>query len=86
MQNNKPDFFRIASEFYICEVLPQDYEDMEDDEFYEFLEQNAWEPFMYYSGEDLEGAIKGLSIRMSIIHTNAEMNKLDEVRQVLNIQ
>ena len=80
------DYFRIASEFYLSEILPQDYMDMDDEDFYDFLEENAWEPFMYYSGEDLQGAITGLSYRMERIAREARKKTLDEVKAKLNIK
>jgi len=80
------DYFRIASEFYLSEILPQDYMDMDDEDFYTFLEENVWQPFEGWSGEDLQGTIVGLSIRMERIARETRKNTLDEVREALNIQ
>ena len=81
-----PDYFRIASEFYLCAPLPQDYLDMDDDDFHSFLEEGAWEPFEYWSGEDIHENIQSLSYRMEKIARETRKNTLDEVRAALNIQ
>ena len=81
-----PDYFRIASEFYLCDPLPQDYLDMDDDDFNDFLEEHAWEPFEHFNADDINGCIEGLSHRMENIERETRKNTLDEVREALNIQ
>jgi hypothetical protein len=80
------DFYRIASEFYLCAPLPQDYEEMDCDEFNDFLEEHAFEPFEHWNGDDINGCIEGLSYKMEQIAGEARKNTLDEVRAALNIQ
>ena len=80
------DFYRIASEFYLCAPLPQDYAEMDDDEFNDFLEEHAWEQFQYWNGDDINGCIEGLSYKMESIEREVRKNTLDEVRAALNIQ
>jgi hypothetical protein len=81
-----PDYFRIASEFYLCAPLPQDYWDMDDDDFDTFLEQNAFEPFEDWSGDAINEIIESLSYRMENIERETRKNTLDEVREALNNQ
>jgi len=59
MKVEKRDIEYIAS-CYLCEDLPKNWEqDLigEDDDkryaFYEWVEQNAWEPFEQWEGEEL---------------------------------
>lgn len=66
-----PDYFRIASEFYLCAPLPRDYLGMDDDEFNEFLEEHAWEPFEHFNADDINGCILGLSHMMEKIARDA---------------
>ena len=81
-----PDYYRIASEFYLCDPLPQDYEEMDSDDFDTFLEQNAFEPFEYWSGDAINELIQSVADRMENIARDARKNTLDEVREALNIQ
>jgi len=69
-----PDFYRIASEFYLSEPLPDNYLAMADNELDAFLEDNAWEPFQYWRGEDLDENIRALSNRMHKIAKEAANN------------
>jgi hypothetical protein len=80
------DFYRMASEFYLCAPLPQDYEEMDCDDFNTFLEENAWQPFEGWSGDDMNKIIEGLSYKMENIERETRKNTLDEVRAALNIQ
>ena len=82
---NKTDYYRIASEFYLCDPLPQDYADMDDDEFNDFLEEHAWEPFEHWNGDDIAGCILGLSYKMEKIERETRKNTLDEVRETLKL-
>ena len=81
-----PDYFRIASEFYLCAPLPRDYLDMDDDDFNDFLEEHAFEPFEYWSGDAMNKIIEHLAYRMENIERETRKNTLDEVREALNIQ
>jgi hypothetical protein len=67
----KTDYFREASNFYLCNPLPEDYNDMTDEQLYTFLEENAWEPFEYWLGEKLEGEIYSLECAMERIAKDA---------------
>ena len=80
------DFYRIASDFYLSTSLPQDYLEMDDDDFNDFLEENAWQPFEGWSGFDMNEIIESLSYRMENIERETRKNTLDEVREALNIQ
>lgn len=79
------DFYRIASEFYLCAPLPQDYEEMNDDDFLDFLEKHAWKPFEHFNGDDINGCILGLCHRMEKIAMDTRKNTLYEVREALKL-
>lgn len=81
---NKTDYYRIASEFFLCNPLPQDYAEMDDIEFNDFLEEHAWQPFEYWSADDMNEIIESLSYRMENIEREVRKNTLDEVREALN--
>lgn len=40
----KKDIMNYCAGHFLSDELPDNWEDMGDDEFYEFLESNAWEP------------------------------------------
>lgn len=69
-----PDFYRIASEFYLSKPLPENYLAMDDNEFNKFLEENAWEPFQHWNSDDINECILGLSHRMHKIANEAANN------------
>ncbi|MGB0356508.1 MAG: hypothetical protein ACPGII_10615 [Opitutales bacterium] len=79
------DYYRIASEFYLSDTLPHDYLDMDDDDFHACLEQNAWEPFEYWSGDAINESIQDLSVAMENIARDTRKNTLDEVREALKL-
>ena len=81
---NKTDYYRIASEFYLCDPLPQDYAEMDNDDFDTFLEQNAFEPFEHWSGDAMNEIIEHLAYRMENIEREVRKNTLDEVREAIN--
>ena len=54
----RDDIIQVASGHYLCESLPDNWRDMDNDEdnefnLYEFCSDNAWEPFQYWEGKEL---------------------------------
>ena len=45
--------FIWASGFYLGDSLEPDFFDLETQQQFEFLEENAWEPFENYRGKDI---------------------------------
>ena len=45
--------FIWASGHYLSEELDPDFFDLETEDQFEFLEENAWEPFENYRGKDI---------------------------------
>ena len=80
------DFYRIASGFYQFEDLPDNYLELEEDDFHSLLEANAWQPFEGHKGENIALHIENLSVAMENIARDTRKNTLDEVREALNIQ
>lgn len=70
-ENKERDFFRIAAGFYQTKDLPQNYLRMEDDAFYALLEENAWEPFVGWFGNNIQEEIAALSACMRKIARDA---------------
>ena len=81
-----PDFYRIASGFYQFEDLPDNYLELEEDDFHSLLEANAWQPFEGHKGENIALYIENLSVAMENIARDTRKNTLDEVRVALNIK
>jgi hypothetical protein len=65
-----------ASGSFLCVALPEDYEDMSDDELYQFCHDNAWQPFEYWNGEDIFEQIETTanSFRLFIEKMEADEN------------
>jgi hypothetical protein len=38
---------------YLSDYLPDDWQDMEDEDLWYWMEENNWEPFQHYSGEEV---------------------------------
>ena len=45
--------YQWASGHYLGEEVDKTFWDLDDDEQFEFLEENAWEPFEGYAGKEL---------------------------------
>jgi hypothetical protein len=43
----------LASGHFLCDLLPDNYDELEDHEVYQFCMDNAWEPFEYWCGKEL---------------------------------
>ena len=71
MKTEEPDYFRIAAGFYQCLELPDDYLQMQDDAFCRLLEENAWEPFVDWLGDNIHEEIQSLSACMEKIARDA---------------
>ena len=83
---NKTDYYRLASGFYQFEDLPDNYLELEEDDFHSLLEANAWYPFEGHKGEDIALYIESLSVAMENIARDTRKNTLDEVRETLKIK
>ena len=80
------DYYRIASGFYQFEDLPDNYLDLEDDEFYKLLEANAWQAFDGHRGENIAFRIESLARAFEDVARDTRKKVLDEVRERLNIK
>ena len=78
MKKEEPDYFRMAAGFYQCNDLPDDYLQMEDNAFHALLEQNAWEPFVDWLGENIQEEIASLSAYMEKIARDAYNHGYEE--------
>lgn len=80
------DYYRIASGFYQFEDLPENYLELEDDEFHNLLEANAWQPFQDHRGENIAFHIENLSVAMENIARRERKKVLDQLKANLNIE
>ena len=80
------DYYRIASGFYQFEDLPDNYLELEDDEFHKLLEANAWQPFEGHKGENIAFFILNLSVEMGKIAIRERKKVLDQLKANLNIK
>lgn len=79
------DYYRIAAGFYQSDELPENYLAMEDEDFYGYLEEYAWQPFEGHKGENIALFIENLSVAMENIAREARKNAFDEVREALKL-
>jgi hypothetical protein len=57
----KRDYHQLASSFYLCETLPDDWNDWDEDKYNAFLTDYAWEPFEYHDIHDVHEHILNLA-------------------------
>jgi len=60
----KSDITVVMSGHFLCESIPDNWEEIDDDEFFEFVSENAWEPFEYWEGKDLFSEIDSAASQM----------------------
>jgi len=60
----KSDITVVMSGHFLCEPIPDNWEEIDDDEFFEFVRDNAWEPFEYWEGEQLFTLIDSAAYQM----------------------
>ena len=53
---------RWAASQFLYDDLPEGYQDWSDDQLFEFLEYNAWEPFAEWDGAKLWAHIQDLAV------------------------
>jgi hypothetical protein len=82
----KPDYYRLAAGFYQSEDLPDNYLEIEEEDFHKLLEANAWQPFEGHRGENIDLHIENLSRAFSEVARNTRKKVLDEVKAKLNIK
>lgn len=80
-----PDYYRLAARFYQFEDLPDNYLELEEDEFHSLLEENVWQSFEGHKGKNIALLIENLSEAMEKIARDTRKKTLDEVREALNI-
>jgi hypothetical protein len=77
------EYFRIASGYYICKRLPCDYNEMTNDELEDFLAEVAWEPFQFYSGNEILQAINDLADHFEMVAKDAKEKAIDSIVEML---
>lgn len=63
-------YFLCASSHVLCRELPKDFNDWADDKLFAFLEDNAWQPFENFGGEDLYDHILDIAYTINRIVNN----------------
>jgi hypothetical protein len=84
MKTEEPDYYRMASEFYQFNSLPEDYLKTPDEKYRELLQANACVPFEGYDGDVIDEYIQRLSVGMQNIARAERRRVLAEVNQILN--
>ena len=56
-----------ASSHFLCESLPDNWQEMSDDELDQFLTTYAWEPFEYWPTDDVWELIDSLALEIQNI-------------------
>lgn len=84
MKTEEPDYYRMASDFYQFEDLPEDYLKIPDEQYRELLQANARIPFEGYDGGVIDEYIQRLSVGMQNIAREERRRVLAEVNRILN--
>jgi len=58
--------FEWASNFYLSQDLPKDWDDMEEDKLFSTLEQLAWQPLENWDGASIWEEIENLAYSVRI--------------------
>ena len=72
---NKTDYYRLASEFYVFEDLPDNYQDLDADCFHKLLEATARQPFEGFLGRDISELIYILATTFETVASNANKDQ-----------
>lgn len=72
------DYYAEAAGHFLCDYLPDDYKSWDDEELYQFLEDNAWEPFEHWNGRDIDEQISILVDTLEKVAKEARESTDDE--------
>lgn len=75
----KNEAYQKAAGEHLTDYLPDNWEEMEEDELFLFLEEHAWEPFEYYTGSRIWEMITESAENL----LEASENKIKENKEVL---
>ena len=53
----KNDIFEHEAGTFLCDLLPDKWDELEDQELFDFMEKNAWYPFEGWEGKDIFNVI-----------------------------
>jgi hypothetical protein len=53
MKITSNELFILASNSFLCEELPDNYDEMEENELIEFVGENIWQPLENHSAEEV---------------------------------
>ena len=56
-----------ASNFYLCEALPEDFDKLDEQEVIDFIRENAWEPLEYWEAHGIWELIEDLASEFLLI-------------------
>ena len=72
---NKAQAYITASKFYLCEPLPEDFDELDEQEVTDFIRENKWEPFEEWEPHGIWELIEDLAAEFLIV-TDNECNDL----------
>lgn len=61
MKMNKTQAYIRASKFYLTDELPEDFENLTEDETIQFINENVWQPFEMWDPFDVLEMIDDLA-------------------------
>jgi hypothetical protein len=68
---NKAQAYITASKFYLCEPLPEDFDELDEQDVTDFIRDNKWEPFEEWEPHGIYWLIEDLASEFLNI-TNTE--------------
>ena len=60
----------FASGTFLMELLPDNFQDLTDDDLYEFIADNLWEPFQDYPAQEVWRFIEDLARSIAYYYTS----------------
>jgi len=58
---NKAQAYITASKFYLCEPLPEDFDELDEQEVTDFIQDNRWEPLEQWEPHGIWELIEDLA-------------------------
>ena len=72
-------YLRLASQHYLTEEIPSDWDDLDIYDQSHFIHDHRWEPFLYTSTDELFEHIEDLAEVLKQVAQNERIATLDEL-------
>ena len=71
----KTEAYITASKFYLCEQLPKDFDELDEQDVMDFIRENRWEPFEEWESHGILELIEDLANEFLKVSNQLTTNK-----------